>query len=497
MKSSRAQGGGGRGGSAPPRRGSNGTTKASTTEMRMAKTDDEEVELSTSSQETSLSSPRDNPADSEEEGSSSTSSCARTTLSQESRARKRRRCFTILVGIVFAAGVALVVLSVTFFHKQGQQHNANQQTQQQQQSSSSTPPDEQQPSPTSPENSIDRNDANATTTGNNQDDRGGYQEQGNVRPPSRFPTLPPSMYPSFDPTGFPTFGPTVGATVVPTAQYAATTATFYAIGDVPYDDKQASQLTVQMQNIPSSADFVIHVGDIRNASDSMTCRLEEFEKASSIFRLSPVPVFVIMGDNDWNDCPNSDEGLQYWQKEFLYFESRYWNHTFNITRMPGRDESFTFRFRETLFIGLNLVGGKVLNQAEWKFRLTSQFNWTADLIREYRDDVYPNTGRVVLFGHCNPTSHHAAFFNPLKDFVEDELGDTLPLLYLNGDQHKWKYEDNYLSQEYMLRIMVTGGSSEPPLKVTVNANGFLRPTDESFLYDRDLTNTSLWMQLPA
>jgi Calcineurin-like phosphoesterase len=419
----------------------------------------EEMELSSSSSQEWSSSSSQRSVNVDEQSSASTIS------SQKHQTREWMLCFTFLVGIVFAAGVAMVVLSVTLFHQQGQWHAQNGQ----QQHKSSREP--KRSTPTNPEDQ-------------DEDEEGFYYQL-----PSRLPTLPPSIYT----TGLPTIGPTV----VPTMLYEGTTATFYAIGDVPYNDRQASQLAIQMQNIPTSTDFVIHVGDLRNASDSLPCRLDEFERASSILKLSPVPVFVVMGDNDWNDCPNYDEGLQYWKEEFLFFESRFWNHTFNITRQPGRDESFTFRFRGTLFIGLNLVGGKVLDEGEWQLRLRSQFNWTADLIREYRDDISPNTGRVVLFGHANPTKHHSGFFNPLRDFVQDELRDTLPLLYLNGDQHKWRYEDNYLSQSYMLRIMVTGGSSEPPLKVTVNANGSLRPVDESFVYDRDLTNTSLWKRIPS
>ena len=42
------------------------------------------------------------------------------------------------------------------------------------------------------------------------------------------------------------------------------------------------------------------------------------------------PVFVILGDNDWTDCPNREEGLQFWKHEFVGFDSRYWKLTFDI-----------------------------------------------------------------------------------------------------------------------------------------------------------------------
>lgn len=75
---------------------------------------------------------------------------------------------------------------------------------------------------------------------------------------------------------------------------------FYAIGDVPYDSQQAVILKEQMLNLASDCEFVIHVGDIRHGGDEKPeCRREEYQLASDLLRLSPVPVFIIIGDNDW------------------------------------------------------------------------------------------------------------------------------------------------------------------------------------------------------
>ena len=75
---------------------------------------------------------------------------------------------------------------------------------------------------------------------------------------------------------------------------------FYAIGDVPYDSKQAVILREQMLNLASDGEFLIHVGDIRHGGDDKPeCRREEYQEASDLLRLSPIPVFIIIGDNDW------------------------------------------------------------------------------------------------------------------------------------------------------------------------------------------------------
>ena len=70
---------------------------------------------------------------------------------------------------------------------------------------------------------------------------------------------------------------------------------FYAIGDIPYTSDQQSILQYQMENlIPHhDAEFVIHVGDIRNGKNQSPCTRNEFHNVATILQYSPVPVFII------------------------------------------------------------------------------------------------------------------------------------------------------------------------------------------------------------
>ena len=70
--------------------------------------------------------------------------------------------------------------------------------------------------------------------------------------------------------------------------------TFYAIGDVPYNTVQRTQLIQQIATIPADADFVIHVGDIRSATDGSPCTLAEYQDIANILKESPVPVFIVV-----------------------------------------------------------------------------------------------------------------------------------------------------------------------------------------------------------
>jgi len=293
------------------------------------------------------------------------------------------------------------------------------------------------------------------------------------------PSRPTTNKPTRKPTPKPT---TLPAAPAPVQNLISQTTTFYVIGDVPYTDQQAVELMGQIKNLPKDAEFLVHVGDLRSAGS--ICRREEYSSVASTLRLSHVPVFVILGDNDWNDCPNPQEGLEHWNAEFLGFESRFWDHSFAISTQPGRQENFSFQHKGTLFIGLNLVGGTVLSMNEWIDRLSSQVNWTKTLIRSYVAEISPQTGRVVIFGHADPTIKHQRFFNPLRIFIKDELENSVPILYVNGDGHEWLYEPNFYGQSSFLRIMVQGLTVDPPLKVMVEADGSTKHTGVAFKYDR-------------
>ena len=76
------------------------------------------------------------------------------------------------------------------------------------------------------------------------------------------------------------------------------TVIFAAIGDVPYTNWEAKKLKTQMDELDETAEFVIHVGDIRSAANNNDCYLSEFVEVAEILLRSPVPVFIIPGDND-------------------------------------------------------------------------------------------------------------------------------------------------------------------------------------------------------
>mmetsp|Transcript_32029 Transcript_32029/g.48302 ORF Transcript_32029/g.48302 Transcript_32029/m.48302 type:complete len:381 (-) Transcript_32029:430-1572(-) len=73
-----------------------------------------------------------------------------------------------------------------------------------------------------------------------------------------------------------------------------TSIAFYAMADAPYTDHERENIMpYQIKNLSSSADFLVHLGDLQDAADG--CQEFAYQAASAILKHSNIPVFVIPG----------------------------------------------------------------------------------------------------------------------------------------------------------------------------------------------------------
>jgi hypothetical protein len=304
-----------------------------------------------------------------------------------------------------------------------------------------------------------------------------------------FPTGSPSNRAPIDPQ---TERPRESPTESPT-KAGPLVANFFVIGDLPYNANEKDRLIEHVNSLPDDAEFLIHVGDIRDAENESDCELSEFEMVGDILKQSPVPVFIVPGgkctatpllpmfffpfltrifllqyiDNEYNDCPNLDESWGDWEAVFGNFE-KHWDSSLNVTRDPGRPENFYFVHKRMLYIGLNIVGGLRHDKDEWETRLVDQWQWTKGLIETHIVEEPSDAAGVVIFAHADPRpTAHASFFDPLQNYIATELNNEIPFIYVNGDQHYFQFDDNFYGQSNFHRIMVEGGSEQPPLQMTV------------------------------
>lgn len=258
--------------------------------------------------------------------------------------------------------------------------------------------------------------------------------------------------------------------VIGQEQTQRTLVTFAAMGDVPYSPEEYVQLPKQIAEIPTEAQFVVHVGDIKTGKE--LCDESIYENVAAILAKSKQPLFIIPGDNEWNDCLNPDNAWKLWTKHYSRFDER-WKHKIPVKRQPEHDENFAFVESKVLFIGLNLVGGRVHDPNEWKRRHADDLKWTKKHLDENRYEI----SSMVIFGHAKPTEVHDDYFDGLSHAATKW---EKPILYLQGDGHRWIYDRPFKAQN-ILRVQVDQGGIAPPILVKVTDD-----PKEPFVIDRRL-----------
>lgn len=268
------------------------------------------------------------------------------------------------------------------------------------------------------------------------------------------------------------------------------TAIFYVVADSPYYPADARRLRKQMQTMPSDAEFVLHLGDIRNAATGARCTPSQYRFVANILKQSFAPVFLVLGDNDWNDCPDPGPALRYWDKNFLNLWDRFWHSNFDVTHMKEYPQNYYWVWKGTLFVGLDLPGSDyIFDLTTWNRQLAAEGKWTIGVIRDYKAQMKKQglVGQAVLFAQANPTQWHQPFFKPLVTFIQHDLKNKMPILYLNGDTHRWNYQPNFFGQKSFLRINLTGETINPPLKIMIHGGNTKQiPSPKLFKYDRQL-----------
>ena len=243
---------------------------------------------------------------------------------------------------------------------------------------------------------------------------------------------------------------------------------FTAIGDVPYDDDQRTDLIalVSAHNANATSEFIIHVGDIKPGA--VACDEEVYADVSSILKDFSTPTFIVLGDNEFNDCADPVQGLDYWNQYFLHFNEN-WQFEHSVSYQPERAENFSWVQDKVLFIGINLVGSEVHDQSEWDMRLADDALWVKRLLETHKTD----TKAAVIFAHANIVNLDPGKFDTFTTvFRASAAAYEQPILFLQGDGHFW-FENRPWAEKNILRVQITGGSEAVQVTVdTSNENPF-------------------------
>jgi hypothetical protein len=264
---------------------------------------------------------------------------------------------------------------------------------------------------------------------------------------------------------------------------------FSAMGCGPYsgDDFKAIRHYVSEENRQKGSEFLIHLGDINSGDMARQGKLTEAHYLSIkklLTRGNQIPTYIIPGDNEWNDRPDPETGWRHWTAHLGSLEKNY-TVKWNTDRQKARPENFTFIKSGVLFIGINLVGGRIHDRKEWARRFGENNDWIETQFIKHRKTVQV----AVVCCHANPIRmvkgkpQARPPFAPFCDrFAKLGAAFGKPVLFLHADGHQWIVDQPWNNAPNITRIQLDRvNQTFPPVQFTI------RPAAKKpFSFDRRL-----------
>ncbi len=243
---------------------------------------------------------------------------------------------------------------------------------------------------------------------------------------------------------------------------------FSVMGDVPRSEEGKIILQEQIcqHNQQSPAQFVFHVGDIKTGSSP--CDEANYALVADYLKQLMVPVFIIPGDNEWNDCEDPEQAWDYWEQYFMDFDQN-WDVPVKVRRQENYPVNSAFVQNDVLFIALNLVGGRIHDQAQWDTMQQNAVDWIGQQLQR------KNISTTIIFAQAHPDEKHKLFMDQFLPLVE-AFGRKV--LLIHGDGHLWLHDDPWLVPN-LVRIQIDEGGVADPLQVTV-----LGRKTKTFIFER-------------
>jgi hypothetical protein len=286
---------------------------------------------------------------------------------------------------------------------------------------------------------------------------------------------------------------------------------FSAMGCGPYTppDKPAVAFYVQQENREHLSEFMVHLGDVfkqplvkkpeTGASnpatkpgqveppgpDQMPTEAEYRWTADLLTVSNTIPTWIVVGDNEWSDLEDPAQGWKWWQKYYSKFEERF-KPAWQTERQPERLENFMFVRKGVVFIGLNLVGGRIHDPAEWLLRLPQDAAWIKEVLArptmsDVRAAVILCQANPFVIKPGEPKDKFKTFLVPFRQAAADW---KKPLLFLHSDGHVW-IDDQPWPEKNIRRIQVDKWDIKfPTIQVTVADEGDAKTM---FKFNRRLT----------
>jgi TPR repeat protein len=260
---------------------------------------------------------------------------------------------------------------------------------------------------------------------------------------------------------------------------------FLAMGDSPYNSKEFYLIKKELKNLPKNAKFIIHLGDMKQKKRD--CIEKDYKDFSELLKRSPIPVFIIPGDNGYSVCNDYSMAKQFWDRYISEFEKN-WKVKFSVNRQKEQKENFAFFLENTLFVGINLFEKRDRDNIKFNKILQNNIFWIKENIKNYHE----KTKTLVIFAHdfsglkdknltyevCGDfqinyweADQHYKYFSDRLVFLAQEF--KRPILYMQGNHHCWVNDQPYKEAKNLTRIAVDKIEHSPMVKMAIEDNNFV------------------------
>ncbi|GKY92388.1 hypothetical protein MPSEU_000209700 [Mayamaea pseudoterrestris] len=260
---------------------------------------------------------------------------------------------------------------------------------------------------------------------------------------------------------------------------------FYATGGRYPDDLMAS-IPDLLSSLPtnSTPGFMAHLGDW-NAPSVSGCVEQDYEEVGNLFESSSIPVYFVVGDNEYNDCSDEQKALDMWRDDLVGYETEHWpSPTWEILRQDQREENYAFYKQQAIFVGINLVAGSVVSADEWTGRHEDDLDW---IDANYKQFGPQGAKALVIFCHASPDhAPNADFFSQLFDRIETSYADVhFVIVHRNTPQQTSGMVRQY-GNITNLDLVIVEGSVWPPMKIGLDFSGDAVKVmgDQALWYDK-------------
>lgn len=282
------------------------------------------------------------------------------------------------------------------------------------------------------------------------------------------------------------------------------------MGCGPYTpaDRPAAAFYIQQENRERTSEFMVHLGDVFKSTpvkatlpseppspDRLPSEAEYRQTSDLLSSSNSIPTWVLPGDNEWSDLEDPAQGWSWWTKHYFKFEERF-RPAWKTERHVERPENFAFVRKGVVFIGINLVGGRIHDAAEWNLRLPQDAAWIKEVLSrpgtvDVRAAVILCQANPFVLKPGDPKDKFKPFLIPFREAAADW---KKPLLFLHADGHVWT-DDQPWPEKNIRRVQVDKWDTKfPTLQITVADTGDAKTI---FQFNRRLKDPQWKFPAPA